>query len=226
MFIWLPEWFKRKHPEIVQTLKINRNRLSNPYDMHMTLKHIIELSQRIDNLPVAHSCHECQSVFKELPWNRSCADAKIEQHWCTCSQFSPIDKKDKTVKLAVKFVTNSVNSELESKARMPNSTKPLCAHLRLKSIILAKKSPIEHINSTFYQVSYLLMFDVLPSSAKFESTVTQFVQIGGKTRFELAGSISRLNEYSSQSACINIDNLKKYCYCLKRKKRSGWLNFN
>lgn len=38
IFIWLPEWFQKQHPEIVQALKINRNRLTNPYDLHMTLK--------------------------------------------------------------------------------------------------------------------------------------------------------------------------------------------
>lgn len=188
----------------------------------MTLKHTLELSSRIDNLPPALSCPDCQSIFKELPWNRSCADAQIEQHWCTCTAYSTIfDKRDNLVKQAVKFVTNYINHELDSNARMPNSTKPLCAHLRLKSIILAKKSENIQIDKSIYYVSYLLMFDVLPSNAKFEATVTYFPHYKPKDRFELTGSISRLNTYSSQSLCVNTDYLKKYCYCLKQKKVFG-----
>ena len=81
IFIWLPEWFRNEHPEIVQALKINRNRLTNPYDLHMTLKHVLELSGRIENLPSAISCPTCQSIFTEVPWNRSCDDAMIASHW-------------------------------------------------------------------------------------------------------------------------------------------------
>jgi hypothetical protein len=186
----------------------------------MTLKHILELSTRVDNLHNATSCPECQSILKELPYNRSCSEAAIEQHWCTCTAYSTIDKKDNLVKQAVKFVINYINVELDRNARMPNSTKPLCAHLRLKSIMSAKKSDnIQMDNSLDYYVSYLLMFEV-SSNAKFESTVRYFPHYKQKDRFELTGSISRLNEYSSQSLCVNIDYLKKYCYCLKQKKGS------
>lgn len=222
--MWLPEWFKKKHPEIVQNLKINRNRLSNPYDLHMTLKNVLELSGRIDNLPPATSCSECQSIFAELPWNRSCAETSIEQHWCTCTAYTTIDKKDKVVKEAVKFVINYINSDLDKKAKMPNSTKSLCAHLHLKSIILSKKSELINKNSSDPYTDYLLLFDVSPSNAKFESTVRHYT-LGSKKKFEVTGSISRLNEYANQSYCVNTDYLKKYCFCLKRKKRSAPWNF-
>ncbi|XP_070499360.1 uncharacterized protein [Chironomus tepperi] len=216
IFIWLPQWFKTKHPEIVQNLKINRNRLSNPYDLHMTLKHILELSARIDPLPQALSCPDCQSIFKELPWNRSCADAKIDIHWCTCTVYTTIDKKDSIVKQAVNYVVNYINVNLDTNARMPNSTKPLCARLKLKSITSAKKSVNNDVDVTKKNLSYLIIFDVSPSNAKFETTVEYFPNfLTRKDKFEITGSISRLNEYSTQSACVNTDNLKKYCYCLK-----------
>lgn len=223
MFIWLPQWFKTKYPDIVQSLKINRNRLTTPYDVHMTLKHALELSGRIDNLPAPVSCPECQSIFNVVPWNRSCAEAGIEAHWCACAAYSTIDTKDSVVKKAVKFVIDTINKDLDKKARMPNSTKPLCAHMYLKSIMMAKKSLTMDKNSTNQYVDYLLMFDVSPSNAKFESTVRSYSF--GKKAFEITGSISRLNEYASQSYCVTVDNLKKYCFCIKRKKRDGWLNF-
>jgi Protein of unknown function (DUF229) len=188
----------------------------------MTLKNALELSGRIDNLPTALSCPECQSIFNPMPWNRSCTEAGIEAHWCACATYTNIDKKDAVVKKAVKFVIDSINKDLEKKARMPNSTKPLCAHMYLKSISLAKQTELQLGNSTKAYIDYLLMFDVSPSNAKFESTVRSYQAT--KNSFEITGSISRLNEYSSQSSCVSTDYLKKYCFCIKRKKRSGWLN--
>lgn len=189
----------------------------------MTLKNVLELSGRSENLPPASSCPDCQSIFSVVPWNRSCTDAGIEAHWCACAAYSSVDSKDPTVKKAVKFVIDTINKDLEVNARMPNSTNPLCAHMYLKSIISAKKSLTQQKNSTNQYLDYLVMFDVSPSNAKFESTVRNFKF--GKKAFEITGSISRLNEYASQSYCINRDNLKKYCFCIKRKKRDGWLNF-
>lgn len=211
---------------MIQNLRINRNRLSNPYDLHMTLKHILELSGRAKNLPPALSCPPCQSILKELPENRSCADAFIDAHWCTCTAYATIDRKDTFAKKAVKFVTNYINNELEAKARMPNSTKPLCATLRLKSIISAKKSEITRVNATFYYLSYLLIFEVSPSNAKFETTVLYYPELKSNN-IEITGSISRLNEYSTQSNCVSTDFLKKYCFCSPNagKKKSRWLNF-
>ena len=133
----MPEWFKKQHPEIVQNLKINRNRLTNPYDLHMTLKHVLELSGRIDNLPAAQSCQNCQSLFKEIPHDRSCDQISIESHWCTCKMFEETDKKSSVVKEAVKFVLNYINGDLDKHAQ-PNNTKKLCAKLQLKNILLSK----------------------------------------------------------------------------------------
>lgn len=218
IFIWLPEWFKTRYPDIVQNLKINRNRLTNPYDLHMTLKHVLELSGRIDNLPPAQSCAECQSLFTEIPWNRSCEEASIEPHWCTCIPFTTTEKSKPVVREAVKFVLNYINQDLDKNART-NSSKRLCAHLTLKNIILAKKSETFLDNTTNPYVDYLLIFEVSPSSGKFESTVRHYVN---RKKFQVSGSISRLNLYSSQSTCVNTDNLKKYCYCIKKNnKHSG-----
>ncbi|XP_055538592.1 uncharacterized protein LOC129726053 isoform X1 [Wyeomyia smithii] len=210
IFIWLPEWFKEQHPEIVQALKINRNRLTNPYDLHVTLKHVLELSERIDNLPAPLSCANCQSLFQEMPWNRSCEETSIASHWCTCAAFEEIDKESKIVRAAVDFVIDSINQDLSDHQK--NLTKKLCAKMQLKSISLAKLA--KYPNAEVPHNDYLLIFDGKPGSGKFESTVRHYTKRGA---FEVTGSISRLNEYASQSECMHIDYLRKYCYCLRRK---------
>uniref|UniRef100_A0A182J4D0 Uncharacterized protein n=1 Tax=Anopheles atroparvus TaxID=41427 RepID=A0A182J4D0_ANOAO len=210
-FIWLPEWFREEHPEIVQALKINRNRLTNPYDLHVTLKHVLELSGRIDNLPGPLSCPNCQSIFTEMPWNRSCEDVAIESHWCTCSNFQTIDKRSAMVQRAVAFVIDYVNRDLQEH-RNSTTSNYVCATLTLGSITLAKMAR-EPKGKLPYN-DYLLIFEGKPGGGKFESTVRHYQH---RDAFEITGSISRLNEYASQSECMHIDYLRKYCYCQRSK---------
>ncbi|XP_062540415.1 uncharacterized protein LOC134208663 isoform X2 [Armigeres subalbatus] len=214
MFLWLPEWFKEQHPEAVQALKINRNRLTNPYDLHATLKHVLELSERIDNLPPPLSCPNCQSIFQEMPWNRSCEETSIAPHWCTCSNFEKIDKSSKIVHEVLGFVINEINRDLDDNQR--NLTKKICAKIQLKSISLAKVA--RYPDAVEPHTDYLLIFDGKPGSGKFETTVRHYtIRDQTKSPFEVTGSISRLNEYASQSECMHVDYLRKYCYCLRKK---------
>uniref|UniRef100_A0A182WHQ3 Uncharacterized protein n=1 Tax=Anopheles minimus TaxID=112268 RepID=A0A182WHQ3_9DIPT len=210
-FIWLPDWFREEHPEIVQALKINRNRLTNPYDLHATLKHVLELSGRIDNLPGPLSCPNCQSIFVEAPWNRSCEETAIESHWCTCANFQPIDKRSPMVQRAIAFVIDYVNRDLEDH-RNSTTSNYACATLSLGSITLAKMA--HEPKGTLPYKDYLLIFEGKPGGGKFESTVRYYQE---RDAFEITGSISRLNEYASQSECMHIDYLRKYCYCQRTK---------
>ncbi|XP_055630168.1 uncharacterized protein LOC129770974 isoform X2 [Toxorhynchites rutilus septentrionalis] len=212
IFIWLPEWFKEQHPHIVQALKVNRNRLTNPYDLHVTLKHVLELSGRSVDSPAPLSCPNCQSLFQEMPWNRSCEETSIAPHWCTCSDFEKIDKGSKIVQEAVRFVIDAINADLGENQK--NLTKKLCAKMQLKSISLAKMA--KYANAEVPHNDYLLIFDGKPGGGKFESTVRHYTE---RNAFEVTGSISRLNEYASQSECMHVDYLRKYCYCLQRKGR-------
>jgi len=212
MFIWLPPWFKEEHPEIVQTLKINRNRLTNPYDIHMTLKHILELSNRSGGLPPATSCAQCQSIFEEMPINRSCVESEIAPHWCTCTPYVTITDRPPIVKNAVKFAIDYINGELNKNS---NGTKRICAELKLKTITFARQA--DYINVTKPHDDNLLVFETVPGNGIFESTVRYHID---EKRYEITGSISRLNGYFSQSICMHVDYLKKYCYCLKKNKKN------
>jgi hypothetical protein len=84
IFIWLPPAFRQQHPDLVRNLQINRDRLTNPYDLHLTLKHILELSGRSASMPGALSCPTCQSLFHEMPLNRSCDEVGIPAHYYLC----------------------------------------------------------------------------------------------------------------------------------------------
>lgn len=212
LFFWLPEWFKEKHPEIVKALKVNRNRLTNPYDMHLTLKHILRLSGRASaqdmaTKDVAMGCEKCQSMFEEVPWNRSCEEIQIAAHWCTCSPYLPINKNSKIVKKAGKFLLEYINKDIK---RMLNGTTKangdrLCAELHLKTIYFAGETEYKTDNNDL-----LVQFETWPGGGEFESTVRY---VAAKDHFSVTGTISRLNTYSKHSSCVSDEHVRKYCEC-------------
>lgn len=195
-YIWLPAKFQQKHPEIVRNLEINRDRLSSPYDVHITLKQILQMSGGFDSEPSAISCPTCQSLFEELPLERTCAEAGITKHWCTCVEFEEIDKSSKLVKKVANQIVKQVNADL--------SASPQCAKLHLGEIQSARKS-LEKSST-----DYLISLNVDPSEALLEATVRCRNECND---LSIIGSVSRLNRYGNQSYCVDDKNLKKYCFC-------------
>lgn len=209
MFIWLPKWFKDKHPEFARSLKTNQNRLTSPYDIHMTLQQILKLSGRANSSPPAVGCPDCQTVLREVSWNRSCMDAGIEPHWCVCSTYTTIDERESVVQKSVEFVIDWINNELTERALKSDGT-PLCSHLYLKEIVLAMKSESDDFSDV------VVKFDVLPSNARFESTVRDYKS--DQKSMEIVGGISRLNEYGWQANCVK--DFRIFCFC-----RRNFFNF-
>lgn len=212
LFFWLPVWFREKYPEIVQALKVNRNRLTNPYDLHLTLKHILRLTGRLPpeklaapSKDVAMGCEKCQSMFKEMPWNRSCEEIGIAAHWCTCAPYLPINKESRLVKRASKFLLDYINKIIQRVPKKSNGD-PLCADLHLRTVYFA--------GETEYKSDYndiLIQFETWPGGGEFESTVRY---IKAMDQFHVTGTISRLNTYSKHSDCAKEEHLQMYCECL------------
>lgn len=200
--IWLPKWFREQHPEFVNALKINKNRLTSTYDLHMTLKHVLHLANPSQAIEPADSCPKCQSLFTKIPYERTCEDAAIEAHWCTCPTYKSYDKNDKLVRQAVEFVLNDFNKLLRE-----HDTENLCAELKFKEVSDVRKSEYRSEHDSYDD--YVIKYYVTPSNGWFESTV----RYRNSTGFEISASMSRLDRYRFQSRCINKDILRKYCYC-------------
>lgn len=143
LFVWLPPWFKDEHPEFVNALNINKNRLTNPYDAHMMLQHIIEISGRVKNMPQAADCPKCQTLLKPVPHTRSCEEIAIEDHWCTCIPYQSLDKNLPLVKHLATFTVDYINNYISTyKTGQPLTYVP--------NSNLAKSSlPIKLYSSTF-----------------------------------------------------------------------------
>ena len=83
-----------------QNLSTNQNRLTTPFDIHSTLKHIINgmnSSQSwilIDSVLTGKpdlSLKYGKSLLEEIPEERSCKSIPISEHWCGCQTSIPIE---------------------------------------------------------------------------------------------------------------------------------------
>lgn len=205
MLIWLPEWFRNEHPDFASALKINRNRLTTPFDIHSTLKHVLRLSGRIDYLPPSKSCSKAQSLFYKVPLNRSCHAACIPKHYCICDSFEGLDVNTNEAKGAVSFVLDDINKRLKNYKLESGK----CAFLTLEKII---KAQVEAFNATDNpSKNYRVVFQVNPSKAIFGATTTYLIK---RNKYEHRFGVSRMNAYGTESSCMPDKSLKDFCYCL------------
>ena len=109
MFIIFPPWLLEKYPNIYKHLKINAQRLTTPFDIYETLKDILEFKG-----PHKQKKQRAMSLLGEIPEDRSCDDADILPHWCTCSQHEQIDVNNKSVINVGKAMISKINEDLKN----------------------------------------------------------------------------------------------------------------
>nr|XP_016933185.1 uncharacterized protein LOC108012347 isoform X1 [Drosophila suzukii]XP_016933186.1 uncharacterized protein LOC108012347 isoform X1 [Drosophila suzukii]XP_016933187.1 uncharacterized protein LOC108012347 isoform X1 [Drosophila suzukii]XP_036670726.1 uncharacterized protein LOC108012347 isoform X1 [Drosophila suzukii] len=213
IFIWLPHHLRRSHPEFVRGLQVNRNRLTTPYDLHLTMKHILSISGRADmeSLGPAPDCPQCQSLLRPVSPVRSCSDVGIEDHWCTCWEYDTISSSSKESRMLGKRVVSYLNNYV---AEFRNGTvAKLCAPLSLHSIKSAFRAHHNALDPEEVH-TYRLIFVTSPNKGQYEATLRHNHTDDSVT---VTGSVSRLNVYSGEADCMNDFAAKKYCYCRKKK---------
>jgi len=208
--IVLPPWFIKKHSNLTQNMRLNQRRLTTPFDIHKTLKDI--LNSKFDS-SISNSWKKRGiSLFNEIPLNRTCALAGIPQFYCCCY----LTKEQKTrslftQRLAKSFVTH-INAML-AKRKLDRK----CEKLALKKIVQAKELQDRNGMSEGTTL-YLLAVQTTPGEGVFEVLLTHSLSDDMLTFHD---GVSRLNKYGSQGSCID-SGWEKYCYCkkgnLKRKR--------
>ncbi|XP_030377707.1 uncharacterized protein LOC115626465 [Scaptodrosophila lebanonensis] len=223
MFIYVPPWFRKKYPHLVANLAGNRNRLSSNFDFYMTLRHLLQLDSKsmAEINPKPPQCSTCQSLLFEVPFNRSCREAGIEEHWCSCQPSETITKASYARRIAL-AVVRDMNKQL----RLQKLTN-LCHDFMLKHLhkldrkqILATDEGPSNANESYYIVN----FKTRPNSAHFETTV-RYNNLTGAIQMNI-NAISRLNSYAKDAKCLEQKVAKKYCICKDsvRKKKRQHLN--
>lgn len=215
LYIILPVWFQHKYPTAYRNLRKNRLQLTSHFDLYETLKDLADLSvltpasikkrsfELLETKPVPRGV----SLFLPISPTRSCEDAGIASHWCTCHNHRPIATNDYRVVAVTRYTVDSLNQMLKKY--------PQCSVLHLYTIedaslgvsteeIISKK-PVNQ----FSDIS--VRFVTKPGGAEFEATV----RIDSYNQSSLTGSVSRTNLYGKQSYCVDDYRMKLYCFCAR-----------
>lgn len=219
--IVVPPWFQHVYPNYFYNLKANADKLTTPFDIYSTLMTV--LYPTVPNVGNIH--RRSISLFSKVPLERTCANADIEAHWCTCLEWENINIKDKYAIKAGQAVIDFINN-------YNSKFSDLCSELVLDKITRAEKLlPNQALlkfkknadmdgfvgdfsdHTRVSEVIYQIQFVAFPSKAKYEASVN--FNLETKKFYVKEEEISRINIYGKQPHCIynTHPNLRKYCYC-------------
>ncbi|KAH8377216.1 hypothetical protein KR093_004276, partial [Drosophila rubida] len=220
LHIFLPPWFRREYPKYAHALYTNRNRLSSNFDLYNTLRHILQLNAtKSSDLPPLASCLQSRSLLHPLPRERSCEDACIAEHWCTCKDFIT-QLMDADMFYLSKLIIYHINRWM-----LVHEFNHFCQRIQLLDMEKAeKKMLLEENNGETMQrgiATYRLRFRSFPNSAVFEATVRFNRELKKLDKFNVA-DVSRLNSYHNDSLCINDVIAKKFCVCYPNTTLDYW----
>ncbi|KAK7580106.1 hypothetical protein V9T40_000735 [Parthenolecanium corni] len=207
IYFYFPPSFQAAHPSWVRNFRANKNKLTSPFDFHATLQDLLYGQQ----LQPAAGCPQCGSLFNPVPHNRSCDDAGITSHWCTCSVADSSESvSDPHVVAAAHVAIGSINELLQKSVdQIKNDSS--CAILSF-SKVMSVRTKVGGGFAIFRRREHIIVFETEPSKAVFEVTVPE-----GSVKISNVAEISRINMYGSQSACVKGGSLLKlFCFCVKK----------
>lgn len=225
--IWFPQWFYAKYPHIENNLRINTVRLSSLYDVHETLHDIAEANFNGRQRDLSS---RGLSQLYPIPTNRTCFQAGVPDHHCTCVSMAPLDTNSDTVQYAAITLKNHINNILLDYEKICRKYS-LLKVIRAEQMAVNKKlaygvarykhrdslandssRPTEEPIEELYPLEKLrVAIELYPNNAQFEGVI-QYDLASEKT-FTVHGDISRLNKFGNQSHCVPKKSLQKFCAC-------------
>ncbi len=202
IYFGLPPSFKAVYPQKYENLIANKNRLTSPFDLHATLQDV--LHGRVIATP--KGCPKCGSLFAKVPWNRSCEDAAITPHWCTCSVADESSANDDPAVAAYAHIAIASINEFLGKRSVEIEPSFRCAVLTLDKVVSVRSRFAGLLKK---KRDYVIVFQVKPSGGLYETTFRN------DEKYDGVSSISRINMYGRQSSCVKGDNLMRlFCFCI------------
>ncbi|VDD90552.1 unnamed protein product [Enterobius vermicularis] len=228
--ISLPKSFRETESGSIayKNLLANKERLTTPFDIHATLLDIIHWPT-IEKLKTPNVAkNRSLSLFREVPENRTCAEAGIEPHWCTClnweSAMNNEEQKEISKMLALTTV-KTINdfTEKERKSCAPLKLNALeDSHRLVPNEILLKYKNVKDVDGFVPDLSgktkavfahYQIKFSTVPGNALYEATVG-YNSATDTVTVDLT-AISHVNKYGDLPHCVIDRNyfLAAYCVC-------------
>jgi len=84
MLIALPESFRRRHGKMMDTLRSNQHKLTTPFDVHETLRRLLDVDSPYDDRLRTARGRRGVSLFDVTLGDRTCKDATIALTYCEC----------------------------------------------------------------------------------------------------------------------------------------------
>jgi hypothetical protein len=142
LFMLVPKSMLASEPALKRNLDINRQRLVSQFDLHHTLAAYASYPKRPITGDEESNMITRRDFFREeVPINRSCMDAGIEQMWCQCNSWVPCTSADsKAVQFQAKNALAIINSRVDALRRDNNVAKTCSTPLLFKSVDGARTS--------------------------------------------------------------------------------------
>ncbi|KAI8435163.1 hypothetical protein MSG28_003534 [Choristoneura fumiferana] len=113
-----------------ETRKGNLRRLTTPYDLHVTLRNILQLSSGSLMEGECEACPQCTGLFYETMGHRTCARAGVHEKWCSCHNLVSVSQQEYgaaySIELAVSFIQNITKAVADN--TFPNLMAALSGH--------------------------------------------------------------------------------------------------
>lgn len=170
--------------------------------------------------------NRAMSLLQPIPSNRTCSDAYIEPHWCSCLTLQYLNTSADLVKRAAMAVVDQINVHTSEERHLCHSL--ILANITWAGILQPRQTLLKFkqnrdldgyladLTSTTTKITkelYQLQVLVLPGLSIFEASLTHNLMTD---QFLVnISDVSRINVYGDQAKCILEKNpdLRKFCYC-------------
>ncbi|XP_063430259.1 uncharacterized protein LOC134712542 [Mytilus trossulus] len=229
MSIRYPIEFLEKHPMLLKNLKLNKDRLVTPFDIYETVADVLDKSRFSPSSP--KKSHRI-SLSQEISFNRTCKDAHIDTHWCSClSRLQQHIDNEYVKKIADKLVAyiNRLTLPVRKHCRKLELKEIKSAYLMIpneKVLKFLREKDQDYRYANFSKQAlldiahYEVTIETNPQNGLFEATAVVNFEEGS---VKLNPDISRLDLYGQQPLCVQkrYPDLRKFCLCKNFKLSEG-----
>lgn len=204
VFILMPPSFRAQYQLAYHNLKVNKERLTTPFDLHETLVDLIDMSastekEIIKRTTEFYTHNRGISLFLPIPKNRTCDMAGIKGLWCACYNDVNVAPNNPILMDAVSYFTNKTNDMLKPY--------PECLKLIVDDIIVAKEMVPTYTRYNEWR-DFNVVVRMAPGGGMFETIMRLY-----NNTWTIVDRVKRLNFPDFRTMCIEDATLKLFCFC-------------
>lgn len=201
IYFWIPEGYRKRYVKEYEELKRNAQRLTSPYDLYMTLQHVLKQVDPKYVIKESRGCSKCHSLMEPIKNDRICSDAGIPDYYCSCTKYFTTSLNRPIVKELGEFLVGEINAKVASYGSEAKG----CAYYILYKVLSVKSL----INKDKNEETFLIKIKTFPETIMEASINVNYA----KHVFKIVDNISRLDRYGPRSYCVKGSKVSYYCYC-------------